>query len=134
MVWVCHPLWWFSECCWFYLLSEMGRHLWFWEFPQYGLGIWFGQYLIKWRCVRCSSHWGGSPQDGLRDVQTYWMILASAYVLCCLSAVWLQLQMIGRSLRWEWVLIWCVAIEHWGSSSIRVIFVDYQTSKLQCNY
>ena len=29
---------------------------------------------------------------------------------------------------------WCVAIEHWGSSSIRVIFVNYQTSKLQCNY
>ena len=29
---------------------------------------------------------------------------------------------------------WCVTIEHWGSSSIRVIFVNYQTSKLQCNY
>jgi len=29
---------------------------------------------------------------------------------------------------------WCVAIEYWGSSSIRVIFVDYQTSKLQYNY
>ena len=29
---------------------------------------------------------------------------------------------------------WCIAIEHWRSSSIRVIFVDYQTSKLQCNY
>ena len=29
---------------------------------------------------------------------------------------------------------WCVAVEHWGSSSIRVIFVNYQTSKLQCNY
>ena len=29
---------------------------------------------------------------------------------------------------------WYVAIEHWGSSSIEVIFVDYQTSKLQCNY
>jgi len=25
---------------------------------------------------------------------------------------------------------WCVAVEHWRSSSIRVIFVDYQTSKL----
>ena len=24
----------------------------------------------------------------------------------------------------------CVAIEHWGLSSIRVIFVDYQTSEL----
>ena len=28
----------------------------------------------------------------------------------------------------------CVAVEYWGSSSIRIIFVDYQTSKLQCNY
>jgi len=29
---------------------------------------------------------------------------------------------------------WCVAVEHWRLSSIRVIFIDYQTSKLQCNY
>ena len=29
---------------------------------------------------------------------------------------------------------WCVAVEHWRSSSIRVIFVNYQTSKLQCKY
>ena len=29
---------------------------------------------------------------------------------------------------------WCVAVEHQGSSSIRVIFIDYQTSELQCNY
>ena len=29
---------------------------------------------------------------------------------------------------------WCVAIEHWRLSLIRVIFVDYQTSELQCNY
>ena len=29
---------------------------------------------------------------------------------------------------------WYVAIEHQGLSSIRVIFVDYQTSELQCNY
>ena len=27
-----------------------------------------------------------------------------------------------------------VAIEYWRSSSIRIIFIDYQTSKLQCNY
>ena len=25
---------------------------------------------------------------------------------------------------------WCIAIEHWRSSSIRIIFVNYQTSKL----
>ena len=29
---------------------------------------------------------------------------------------------------------WCIAIEYWRLSSIRVIFVDYQTSELQCNY
>ena len=29
---------------------------------------------------------------------------------------------------------WCVTVEHWRSSSIRVIFIDYQTSELQCNY
>ena len=29
---------------------------------------------------------------------------------------------------------WCVTIEHWKSSSIGIIFVDYQTSKLQYNY
>jgi len=25
---------------------------------------------------------------------------------------------------------WCVAVEHWRSSSIRIIFVDYQTREL----
>ena len=29
---------------------------------------------------------------------------------------------------------WCVTIEHQRLSSIRVIFINYQTSKLQCNY
>jgi len=29
---------------------------------------------------------------------------------------------------------WCITIEYWRLSSIRVIFVDYQTSKLQCIY
>ena len=28
---------------------------------------------------------------------------------------------------------WCIAIEHWRPSSIRIIFIDYQTSKLQYN-
>ena len=27
-----------------------------------------------------------------------------------------------------------VAVEHQGLSSIKVIFVDYQTNELQCNY
>ena len=42
---------------------------------------------------------GESLQDGLRDVWTCRTTLASAYVLHHLSAMWLQLQMIGRSLR-----------------------------------
>jgi len=29
---------------------------------------------------------------------------------------------------------WYVAVEHQRSGSIRIIFVDYQTSKLQHNY
>ena len=29
---------------------------------------------------------------------------------------------------------WCVIIEHQRSSSIRIIFVNYQTSKLKYNY
>jgi len=51
--------------------------------------------------VRHGSHWGESPQDGLRDEQTCGMILASACVLCRLSAMWLQLQMKGRKFKWK---------------------------------
>jgi len=29
---------------------------------------------------------------------------------------------------------WCVTVEHWRLSLIRIIFIDYQTSELQCNY
>jgi len=59
-----------------------------------------------WDCfssiyTRCSSHQDGSLQNGLGDVQTCGTTLASAYVLCCLSAMWLQLQIVERSLRWE---------------------------------
>jgi len=51
--------------------------------------------------VRYGSHQGGSPQNRLGDEWTCGMTLALAYVLCCLSAAWSQLQMLGRSLRWE---------------------------------
>ena len=54
-----------------------------------------------WNDVRHGSHQGGSPQDGLRDERTCGMTLASAYVLCRLSAVWSQLQIMGRSSRWK---------------------------------
>jgi len=39
---------------------------------------------------------GESLQDWLRDVQTCRVTLASAYVLCYLSAMWLQLQIGGK--------------------------------------
>jgi len=55
--------------------------------------------------VRRGSHWGGSPQNGLGDERTCEMTLASAYMLCCLSATWSQLQMMERKSEWEGVLI-----------------------------
>jgi len=51
--------------------------------------------------IRRSSYWGESPQNGLEDKQTCGMTLASAYMLCYLSTMWLQLQIIERSLKWE---------------------------------
>ena len=60
--------------------------------------LWF------WYNVRRGSHRGGSLQNVLGGERTCGTTLASAYVLRCLSATWLQLQMIGRSLRWKWVL------------------------------
>ena len=56
---------------------------------------------INYIFVRCGSHQSESPQNGLRDEQTCGMTLASAYVLCHLSATWSQLQMMGRSPRWK---------------------------------
>ena len=49
--------------------------------------------------VRHSLHWDGSPQNGLRNEWTYRTTLALTYVLHHLSAMWSQLQMMGRSLR-----------------------------------
>jgi len=51
--------------------------------------------------VRRSSHWGGSLQNGLGDVWTCGMTLASAYVLCRLSTMWSQLQMKERKSKWK---------------------------------
>ena len=65
--------------------------------PCYFVILLIFSYLI----VRCSSHWSGSPQNGLRDEQTCEMTLASAYVLCHLSTAWLQLQVKERKSEWE---------------------------------
>jgi len=51
--------------------------------------------------VRRSSHRDGSPQNRLRDKRTCGTTLASAYVLCRLSAAWSQLQMKGRKSEWK---------------------------------
>jgi len=51
--------------------------------------------------VRRGSHRGKSPQDGLGDERTCGTTLASAYVLCRLSAAWSQLQMKGRKSEWK---------------------------------
>jgi len=51
--------------------------------------------------IRHGSHWGESLQTGLRDEQTCGTTLASAYVLHCLSAMWLQLQMKGGKSEWK---------------------------------
>jgi len=59
------------------------------------------EYKTSQVSVRCDSHRGGSPQNRLGDEQTCGMTLASAYVLCRLSATWLQLQMKGRKSKWE---------------------------------
>ena len=47
--------------------------------------------------VRHGSHRGESLQNGLGDEWTCGTTLASAYVLCRLSAAWSQLQMKERS-------------------------------------
>jgi len=51
--------------------------------------------------VRCGSHQGGSPQNGLGDEWTCGTTLASAYVLRHLSAAWSQLQMKERKSEWK---------------------------------
>jgi len=84
--------------------------------------------------VRCGSHWDRSLQNGLRDERTCGTTLASAYMLCHLSATWLQLQMNERKSEWKWVLIGVSPLNTRDRVQWEFIFVDYQTSKLQCNY
>jgi len=78
--------------------------------------------LGKINIVRHGSHWGGSPQNRLRDEQTCGTTLSSAYVLRCLSATWSQLQMNVMKSKIGVSADWCVTVEHQRSSSIRVYF------------
>ena len=56
-------------------------------------------HITQCQSVRHGSHWNGSLRNGLGDEQTCGTTLASAYVLCYLSAAWSQLQIMRRSLR-----------------------------------
>ena len=51
--------------------------------------------------VRCGSLQGESPQNRLGDERTCGTTLASAYVLCRLSATWSQLQIKERKSEWK---------------------------------
>ena len=68
-------------------------------------------WKMTFQAVRCSSHQGGSPQNGLGDEWTCGTTLASAYVLYCLSAVWSQLQMKERK---------CYKTRVWTDFRVRV--------------
>jgi len=58
-------------------------------------------------------HTGGeSLQDGLGDMQTCGMTLASAYVLCHLSATWLQFSNGRKESKMEVSTDWCVTVEY----------------------
>ena len=71
-------------------------------------------------------HTGGkSPQEGLRNIWTCGMILASAYVLCHLSAMWSQFSDGKKKSKMKVSTNWCITIKYWELSSIEVIFVDY---------
>jgi len=95
---------------------------WSWRIMVRGshFGLWSAKYKVELQIEQLRSNSklgsliilsdvvhtrGESLQDGLRVVWICKMTLASAYMLCHLFAMWLQLQMIERSLRWEWVLI-----------------------------
>jgi len=100
-----------------------------------------GRTAQKWQqtwksdnTVRGCSHRGGSLQNGLGDEQTCGTTLASAYVLCHLSATWSQLQMMEKKSKWEGVLIGVSLLNTRDRVQWEFISVNYQTSELQCNY
>ena len=111
-----------------------------WCFPVqlslWKLVHWLWRYKLNevYNTVRHGSHQGESPQNGLGDGQTCGMTLASAYVLHHLSATWSQLQMKKRKSEWEWVLIGMSLLNTGDWVQWEFIFVDYQTSELQCNF
>ena len=77
---------WFN---WIFLFSNHTLSL---TFNPWGFLLFLSNCLF----VRHGLHWGESPQDRLGDEWTCGMTLASAYVLCHMSAMWSQLQMKRR--------------------------------------
>ena len=76
---------------------------------------------------------GESLWDWLRDANLWNDLGFSLYAVpstCCMVTISdnRKKSEIGVSTNWY------VAIEHWRSSLIRIIFINYQTSELQCNY
>ena len=79
-------------------------------------------------------HTGGeSPWDWLGDANL-WNNLG--FSLCTMPSVYYIIIISDRKKKSEIGVStdWYVTVKHWRSSLIRVIFIDYQTSKLQCNY
>ena len=84
--------------------------------------------------VRCSSYWGRSLQNRLRDVWTCGMTLASALYAVLFVCHIVTTSDDRKKSEMGMSPDWYVTVEHWRSSLIRIIFIDYLTSELQCNY
>ena len=106
-----------------YMTSSQSRFV----LPNLSIAVNLSKYekALCFLYVRCSSHWGGSPQNVLGDGRTCGTTLASAYVLRHLSTAWSQLQMKERSLSGSecWVVCrrWTPEIEFNKRLSLSII-------------
>ena len=82
-------------------LEKLQKRAALWIVRAFKTSLSFGIETIASLIVRHGSHQGGSLQNGLGDEQTCGTTLASAYVLCHLSAMWSQLQMKERKSKWK---------------------------------
>ena len=84
--------------------------------------------------VRHSLYWGWNSTKWTQRCVNLWNDLG--FSLCTVPSIYYVVTTSEKRKKSEMEMSanWSVTVEHWGSSSIRVIFVDYQTSKLQCNY
>jgi len=84
--------------------------------------------------VRHSLHWGCKSTRWTWRCADLWNDLG--FSLCAVLSVYYMVAISNRrkESEMEVSIDWCVTVEHRGLSSIKVIFVDYQASELQCNY